>query len=116
MGWFGLGDIIQMVVSGAIDDAIIDEAVDEAYAMCGNEGQEAIVMEGEGAFRDWAAQELDGGGGGDISITMMGALGDEKYNATDQIWDEAADIVEAGLWGAGDDDGGEEGFFERMFD
>lgn len=107
MGLFNLFDIVSMVFDGAIDDSIIDEAVDEAYAMCGNEGQEAIVMDGEGAFRDWAANELDGGGGGDVSSTMSGALGQEKYNATDQIWEEAAGIVESGLWGDDDDMEGE---------
>ena len=118
MGWFGLSDIIQMVVDAAIDDATIDEAVEEAYAMCGNEGQETIVMDGEGAFRDWAARELDGGGGGDVGSTMSGALGQEKYNATDQIWEEAASIVESGLWGVDDEgEGGDEGdgLFEVLF-
>ena len=73
---------------------VIDSAFGEMVMHCGNAGQVTILHQGRNAFENWADEVLDGNDP-DIPLAdeLMGTLGMEKYDATDEIWGDGEAIV-----------------------
>jgi len=125
----GLWDLVQDMLYDAVEDtAAVEEAIETMYDMVGNEGQEAILNDGMDTFEAWAEEVLSfNGSAGPMAPRLMEVLGDEKWNATNEIWEEgggiiadAADSVMDSLSEADEDmqdegAGGNEWFGERYY-
>jgi hypothetical protein len=78
-------------------DEAIYEAFDMMWEMCGNEGQESILEQGAAGFENWAVgcmRNPDRGCSYDRFMEKVGEpLGDEKYLATDEIWNAGQDLI-----------------------
>lgn len=99
MGFMGIFDTIQDILSAGMDKVqdgqAIDDAVNEMYSMAGNEGQEAILDQGMDAFVTWAEEALssDGVPPGRMSSAVQSAISGSAWEGSSQIWEAGADIV-----------------------
>lgn len=75
-----------------LDEEAIAEAEDTMRSMTGNAGQDAILDEAMDAFVDWAHRALEEPGAMNEWPDVL-ELREDKYDGTDEIWDEGFRII-----------------------
>lgn len=93
--------IVNLIRDKASQNEVLEEALSEAmdamWSMCGSAGQETIIEQGAAGFENWASACVRNPDGGCSYEDFLGKvvvdIGDEKYQATNEIWDEGMDIV-----------------------
>lgn len=79
------------------DEEAVSSIEDEMLAMCGNAGQESIILNALSDFEDKALSMLEEDGEAldwdSFKEFIVTLIGPEKFDATDQIWEEGYNML-----------------------